>query len=380
VLPCRLMPHLANDPPLKQAIQDITRYVAALKAERRLPGCSVAVVHGDDLVWAEGFGLADHSRGIPTSPRTVYKAASLTKLFTATLMMILRDEGLLSLDEPLSKYVVGVRVQNPFPDPQPLTFRQVAAHVAGLPVDPPPDHKAAHPDASGRDLLQWLRDVELLAPPLTRYGYSNVGYAVLGYVLSIIGAAPFRRLIKQRILEPLAMESTTFDHQKVPAERMAVGYRPPTADMPIFLPNGRCPLLTVVHGDPGLMAPAGGLYSTVLDLARFVSWQFHQGPRIPDRPLGSLSLREMHTPVLVEPDWSGGTGLGWRVGPLGPFTWVGHMGGLPGYSSEIMAVPSLKLGVVALTNMDATVGGICWNTLQRLVPLYADRLSADADG
>mgnify|MGYP001552977287 CR=1 FL=1 len=365
------MAHLDYDPPLKQAVQDVTRHIAYLKAERNLPGCSVALVHGDEIVWTEGFGLADHSRGIPASPRSVYKIASLTKLFTACLLMVLREEGMLNLDDPLSQYVPTVRVMNPFPDPQPLTFRQIAAHMAGLPTNVTEGEKAAGEDANTRDLLRWLRDTELILPPMSQYHYSNVGYAVMGHVLSVIGGMPYRKLLRHRIIDPLGLKSATFELKNVPKDRLAIGYRPYDEEGP---KNGR-PLRTAIHKDPGITAPVGGLYGSVLDLAKFVSWQFYKGARAPDRPLGTLALREMHAPVAVERDWTGGTSIGWRTGIISGFTYIGHMGGLAGYSSEIIAVPRLKLGFVALTNMDSTVGGICWGALARLIPLYAERLA-----
>ena len=366
------MAHLDYDPPLKQAVQDVTRHIAYIKAERNLPGCSVALVHGNEVVWTEGFGLADHSRGIPASPRSVYKIGSLTKLFTASLLMVMREEGMVDLDNPLSQYVPTVRVINPFPDPQPLTFRQVASHMGGIATNVPLGEKAAEPDANTRELLRWLRDSELVVPPMSQYHYSNVGYAVLGHVLSVIGGKPYRRLLRHRIIDPLGLRDTTFEMKDVKKDRLAIGYLPYGDEES---GNGR-PARTAIHQDAGIRAPVGGLYSSVLDLAKFVSWQFYKGARAPDRPLGTTALREMHAPVAVERDWSGGTAIGWRVGIISGFGYIGHMGGVPGYSSEIIAIPELKLGVIALTNMDATVGGICWGALARLIPLYAQRLTA----
>ena len=88
------MTHVENDPCLKEAIRDLTRHIAHLKSERNIPGCCVGIVHDRELIWNEAFGLADHSKGIPVSPHTGFKIASLTKLFTASLLMILRQDGL----------------------------------------------------------------------------------------------------------------------------------------------------------------------------------------------------------------------------------------------------------------------------------------------
>jgi CubicO group peptidase (beta-lactamase class C family) len=294
----------------------------------------------------------------------VYRIASLTKLFTATLAMKLRDEGLLDLDRPVTSYISSLTVSNPFPDPQPVTFRQLLSHTSGLPRNIPSDLVSSKKPLTMKKIIRWLNDEPLRFMPFTRYGYSNTGYAIIGYLLSVLGSRSYEKLVDHRITSILGMKNTVFDIVNIKNERLAVGYN-------------SCCSLNESHGTSRTLMknnnsfapclnPAGGLYSNVLDLSRFLASQFHKGPADSGHPLGCQTIIEMHNPVFVEPDWSGASAIGWRTGPVENYTWIGHMGGLPGFSAELMAIPELEFGVVALANQEASIGGICWNSLLRL--------------
>jgi len=362
------MYNLNKEPHLKDAINDIRHYVGRLKVDRSIPGLSIAVIKDQDLIWTEGFGLADHRRGIPASPRTVYRIASLTKIFTATLAMKFRDEGLINLDDPITAHINNLELTNPYPDPQPVTFRQLLSHTSGLPQNIPSGLTSQKKPLTIKKLVRWLNDEPLRFQPYSKYGYSNTGYALLGYLLGSIGKRSFEKLIINRIIEPLALSDTTFDIININVDRIARGYK---SDLDCHTGDSdtemNCVHIEADYDQNECFNSAGGLYSTVIDIARFISANIFEGSASNDQPLGTQTLLEMQSPVFIEPDWSGASGIGWRTGPIDGFTWIGHMGGLPGYSAEMMAVPELGIGIVALANQEASIGGICWNSLERLI-------------
>src|SRR5579885_694131 len=113
----------------------VDAFLEAERETRKLPGLSCAIVYDQEVLWSKGFGFANIEQKIVANPQTIYRIASVTKLFTATMMMRLRDSGRLHLDDPLEKYLPSGKVQSRFTDPSPITFRQVVAHIAGLPRD-----------------------------------------------------------------------------------------------------------------------------------------------------------------------------------------------------------------------------------------------------
>jgi D-alanyl-D-alanine carboxypeptidase len=361
------MYNLDREPQLKDAISDIRHYIGHLKVERSIPGLSVAIVKGKDIIWADGFGLADHRKGIPCSPKTIYRIASLTKIFTATLAMKIREEGSLNLDDPITAHISALRLTNPWCDPQPVTFRQLLSHTSGLPENIPSELTSQKKPLTMKKLVRWLNDEPLRFLPYSQYGYSNTGYALLGYILSTIASRPYEKLIHQRILEPLGMKDTGFEVPAADAGRLAIGYNNRCVCDHEYGTHCNCSHVQVDFNYSTCFNPAGGLYSTVIDLAQFISSQFYEGPAGGSVPLGTQTLTEMQNPVFIEPDWSGASCIGWRTGPIDGNTWIGHMGGLGGFSAEMMAIPQHKLGIVALANQEASIGGICWNSLERLL-------------
>jgi len=155
-------------------------------------GLSVAVISDQDLLWAKGLGYADYARQIPATPQTIYRIASITKLFTATMLMQLRDAGQVQLDDPLTRYLPpSFTIISPFPDAKAPTLRQVVSHTAGLPREAPFDYEEAVPIPSIEVILDEIREIELLVPPMTEWRYSNLGVALLGHALERIAHQPY---------------------------------------------------------------------------------------------------------------------------------------------------------------------------------------------
>lgn len=347
-----------DDPEVRAALALIDAQIAAEARARRIPGLSVAVVSGQGVLWSKGYGFANLEGRIPATPGTLYRVASVTKVFTAAMLMQLRDAGKLSLDDPVERYLPEFRLRLRFADSPPPTFRQLAAHTAGLPRDNPPAGPSRERPRTIDGVLRSLADAELSIPPLTERKYSNLGISILGHALSRIAGQPYAVYVVERILRPLGMVESGFivpprrDWLDVPGgakRRLAIGYAPGPGGEPRPVAYGP-------DGDADL--PAGGLHSTVAEMARFVALQFRDGPAEDGQILRGTTLREMRQPVSLDPDWQHGAGIGWIVGRLCGRTIVSHGGAISGYKAEVAFIPSEQLGVAvfANTNVDAEIG------------------------
>src|SRR4030095_10976407 len=126
-----------NDPELRALLTEIEADAEQARVKAKIPGMSIVIVYDQDVLVAKGFGYADLEKKIPADPQTIYRTGSVTKAFTALMLMQLRDEGKLHLDDPIEKYLREFKIKSRFPDARPATFRQVAAHYSGLPRDTP---------------------------------------------------------------------------------------------------------------------------------------------------------------------------------------------------------------------------------------------------
>jgi CubicO group peptidase (beta-lactamase class C family) len=355
-----------DNPKLCSALDQLETLLDDAMQEQRLVGMSAAVVYDQEILWAKGFGHADLEREVQASEKTVYNIASVSKLFTATMLMMLRDAGALHLDEPLQKYLPEFSTRSDFCDPRPPTFRQVIAHIAGLPREPVGKMGEGWPPMAA--FLASLQDTEMILPAYAEIKYSNLGLAVLGCALARIAGQPYQSYVVERILTPLGMTSSGWALSDSMRARLALGYTPLEDDRPRQI----APHYEL--GEAG--APTGGLYTTVEDLARFMSLQFRQGPAGGAQILGSTTLKEMRSPVFVQRDWSGGMGIGWYLGRVAGYPTIDHGGGQPGYVAKVQLVPELKLGLAVCVNQIANQHAITHNALELLIPVFSDMRSA----
>ena len=130
-----------NDPELRAVLTEIEADAENARLKAKIPGMSIVIVYDQDVLLAKGFGYADLEKKIPADPQTVYRTGSVTKAFTALMLMQLRDAGKLHLDDPIEKYLPEFKIKSRFPDARPATFRQVAAHYSGLPREAPMLHE-----------------------------------------------------------------------------------------------------------------------------------------------------------------------------------------------------------------------------------------------
>jgi len=340
-------PHCANPPPaiatdgimrraeVAAAVRDLATEVERDRRQAGLASVAVAVVHGGTVLLAAGYGCANVARGTAATPDTLYRIGSVAKLFEATALMQLRDAGRLRLDDPVAKSVPGVWFSGPAGERVSPTWRQLASHTSGLPRNVPP----ALGTVPG--LFRYVERERALSAPGARYMYSNLGFVVLGASLAELAGERYQAYVRQHILEPLGMTSSTFDAGAVAAERLAAGY------------------LRLEQGDDGWSGyaasarspfpPSGAMLSSASDLARFVAMQFRRAAAGEAQVLKPATIREMWRPVAATPV-SGAAAIGWFVSPYGPYTVVRKDGGQPGFTAHVALVPEAELGAVVLVN------------------------------
>jgi CubicO group peptidase (beta-lactamase class C family) len=308
-----------------------TRLVEARQSERRIPSVTAAVFRGRDVLWRGAAGLANVETATPPAPDTQYRIGSITKTFTAVLVMQLRDAGALDLDDRLSVHLPGAAHGD-------ATVRRLLAHLSGLQREPVGDVWESLVTPSREDLLGNLASAELVSAPQRRWHYSNLAYAVLGELVARLTGGSWEEALRAKILAPLGLSRTTTE----PEPPYAQGYLvDPYADR--------------VHEEPylhsGGIAPAMQLWSTVDDLARWGAVLLDGA----DGVLASTTVDEMngvHT-MADESTWLLAWGLGLMLFRRPERIVSGHTGGMPGHNAALLVSRTAGVGAVTFANVTA---------------------------
>ncbi|MGD9889999.1 MAG: serine hydrolase domain-containing protein [Dehalococcoidia bacterium] len=322
----------------------LERRVAALVRESHLPGAAAGIVRGRDLVWSGGFGFADVATHQRPHAGTLFRVASITKTFTATAILQLRDQGKLRLDDPIVRYLPEyARVQTRFGTIEDTTFRRLLSHRSGLITEGPFSYWDTLDFPSIDEVLANLGETEVAIEPDSASKYSNLGFALMGEVVARLSGLPYEEYIQQRIFDPLQMTSSTFAPNGALRDRLATGYNPhPFEDEPS--PAG--------HTSTRGIIAAAGLYTTVEDLARWIAFQFQgeAGEHSAKTVLSGRTVAEMHQPQDIDPTWRMARCLGWMAQRNGERIYHGHGGSIHGFITQILFSTSHKTGVIVLTN------------------------------
>jgi CubicO group peptidase (beta-lactamase class C family)/cyclophilin family peptidyl-prolyl cis-trans isomerase len=305
-------------------------------------GVTAAVVVGDSVVWARGFGWADAEARIPADARTIYRIGSIAKSVTAVLLMRLVEDGVVALDDPVARYLPEVEgFADGRPGFPPVTFRQLASHTAGLIREPELEDAAVGPiEAWEHQVLASIPATRFQSRPGTGYAYSNIGFGVLGLALSRAAGRPFTELVYRHIVLPLGMESTTFVVTPALAPRLARGYGGSGDAAPDTLTPAR------EHRGRGYKVPNGGIYSTVHDLARFMVALGDAGEPAILSAASRAELLRVQTPDGERTRY----GLGFSIQDAGVGRFVGHGGSVAGYHAHLLVHPESRIGVILLRN------------------------------
>jgi CubicO group peptidase (beta-lactamase class C family) len=317
---------------LETTTRSLRRTAVSRQREGRVPGLFAAVCRGGDLLWSDGVGRADVGDERPPGPDDQFLIASNTKTFTAVMVMQLRDEGRLTLDDLLGDHVREVS--------HPITIRQCLAHVSGMAREPLGDVWETLEQPTAKELRRDFDDVERILRPHERWHYSNVVYAMLGQLIEELDERPWEESLRSRLLDPLELRRTTVGFDQGPR---ATGY--------YVSPYDDVPRLEPFMGLKA-MAPCGGLASTANDLARWSAFVADPGSL-----LSADTLEEMCQPqvLLTTESWSGAMGLGFfLMRSATGRTWVGHTGGMPGHITGVFTHRESGTGGIALMNATVT--------------------------
>jgi D-alanyl-D-alanine carboxypeptidase len=330
---------LAVDADVQGARRLFSAWLEAQMLNRHLPGVAIGVVADQTLVWADGFGLADVAAKTAMTPQTKFRMASHSKLFTATAVMQLREQGKLRLDDPVAQYLPWFQVKRSDPDDPPITIEELLTHSSGLPREAG-DHWTTFDFPTSDELRGLMTERQAAFPPETRWKYSNLAYSVAGMIVETVSGQRWADYVQQHIYGPLGMTASSVDRD-VPG--LAVGYGR-------LMPDGTRGVNPFI--DARGMAAATGITSTVEDMARFASAQFRTGRMGGSRVLSTGSLREMHRVRVLENNWTQGNAIGFAVRRERDTTYVQHGGSYPGYQTVTVLRPDAKVAVIVLTNAD----------------------------
>lgn len=323
-------------PRTRRALAD---FIQRELAEKQIPGMAIALVDDQRIVWSAGFGKADPWGDTPMAAASVQRVGSVSKLFTDLAVMQLVEAGQLSLDTPVRTWLPDFMPNTPGAGE--ITLRQLMSHRAGLHREPPVGHYFDPGEPSLEQSILSLNQTALVYTPGSRQKYSNAGIAVVGRVLEVAAKAGFEELLEARLLKPLGMSRSAFS--------LKPRLQPDLAKGMMWTLDGRefpAPLFQL-----GTL-PAGSLYASAEDLARFLTMLHGGGTREGVSILGKESLREMLTPQFAEPGVATGFGLGFHLGRLDGKLLAGHGGAIYGFATQLSFLPSEKLGVVAIANKD----------------------------
>lgn len=320
------------------------------------PGIAYGVIIDGALVHSAGIGTMRDGRDMPPDQDSVFRIASMTKSFTAAAILLLRDAGRLRLDDRVANWVPELAdLEMPTTDSPPITIEHLMTMSAGFPTDDPWGDRQQGLAFERFDAL--LRGgVSLAWAPGTRFEYSNLGFGILGRIITRAARSEYRDVVRTRLLEPLGMVATTYDRETVPEARLALGH---VRRDDLWLPEPIDPY--------GALASMGGVFTSVRDLARWVAGFIEAFPPRDGRdghPLSRATRREMQQvhrafdPEMIKESAdaastlvAGGYGYGLfvadarRIGRV-----VGHGGGYPGYGSYMRWHPSSGIGVIGFAN------------------------------
>lgn len=351
----------ASHPEMQAVFGMLEARIEEARQRQNIPGLSTGVLIDQQVMWSRGFGFSDLATKHPASPETIYRIGSITKLFTATMLMMLRDAGKLQLDDPVEKYLPAFKVRSSFADACPPTFRELATHLSGMPREFPGDYWREQKFPAITEILARIGEIEMILPQMTELKYSNLAFAILGHALETIAGQSYESFIQERILDPLDMAHTGF-HEGANniCERLSVGYK---------VEKGSDP---VVESYPDIAAftPAGQMYASIEDILKFAAFHFcedpeYDGPRL----LSPRSLREMHAPVFMAPDWQSGRAIGFGLSRVANHTAIAHTGGINGFVTDLRMIPDLKVAIATFTNCGSDPISISRMALEEVLPV-----------
>ena len=327
-------PAAAQPAELAAVTRSVEAAAQAELADKEIPSIAVALIDRSGVVWSRAWGKADAEGKVPATPATLYRAGSVSKLFTDIAVMRLVERGKLDLDAPVTRYLPDFRPQNPFGGA--ITLRQLMTHRSGLVREAPRGHYFDDQAKGQADAVASLNSTRLVAAPGALTKYSNAGIAVVGEVVARVAGKPYAQAVADLVLRPLGMASSGFDRGALKG--------PVAWSQMVSFDGGRWAAPPLELGTPA----AGSLYTNTGDLGAFARAMLNGGGAV----LKPATLAEMWREQYGKTG-PRSFGLGFALGTLEGQRTVGHGGAVYGHVASLQLMPDAGIGVVVFATVDA---------------------------
>jgi CubicO group peptidase (beta-lactamase class C family) len=341
---------------------EVDQYMQGQLVEQRIPGITLVVVRDGTIIYGKGYGYADRETARPVKPEDRFEIGSITKSFAATAIMLLVEEGKISLDDKLDKFIEAVP-----PRWNGITIRHLLNHTSGLPEYPDNQTYAdleANKILGEEDMLARFKAYSLDWEPGTKYRYCNVGYDILGIVVRRVTGKGYFDFLKERVFTPLSMHSARLIAPKPARADSAIGYELKNGKHVPFAPTDAMSIY--------LSMAASGIELSAIDMAKWDAALYT------DKILKQTTLAQMWTNSALVQAAQGDNpdiyyGLGWQLRTQNGKRWVYHSGGMPGYVTDFMRYPDQKLTIIVFTNLSDQHAN-ARNIVRAVAPMFGQTL------
>jgi CubicO group peptidase (beta-lactamase class C family) len=347
---------LEAETPAEEVVKKIKKELVDMLTQASIPGAAVAVVDDRTVLWEEAYGKVDGPDSGPIDMNTLFSIQSMSKSFTALAVLMAVQDGMVELDIPITEYLPDFTVKSRYEEnPEKIiTLRHLLSHWSGLTNEAP---FGSNQD----DRYDFAKHIESISstwlryPVGYRYYYSNLGIDLAGYILQVRSGEPFAEYVKEEVLDPIGMSRSLCDMDAIEQiNNRAIGHA-----------NNRVPQLRIP------MIPAGGLYSNINDMVKYLQFHLHKGAVNERRLLRADLMGQMHTIQFARSLQRFGYCLGLIRCPVSDSYCIYHAGAGYGFSSIMVMFPEKKTGVVLLTNSENE--SVIWNLLNMVIECVSEK-------
>ena len=322
----------------KELAAKISSILSEAVKKNKITGASVSIVSGDGPAYSEGFGFADVKNSVPAGTDTIFKIGSITKVFTASALMLFAEAGKVNIDGPVTDYIPEFSVKSRFPDARPITVRDLLCHHSGLPCDDMRNYFSDDPSAF-KNCVDYLKEAYAPYPPGKMFYYSNLGYDLLGVIIERLSGMPFYKYMEEAVLGRLGMKSSGIVLDEQLKKRVSKPYASGKEQVERLMKD----------------IPPGGIFSNAPDMALFMNAALSNGTGLFNNQDTAGKMFNVQYPGNPY-DFNYNSCLGWFSGKpgldhAGPV--YRHDGGTPNFFSLVVLVPKYRLGITLLTNCAA---------------------------
>ncbi len=319
-----------------------------------IPGIAIVVIKDDQPIFLKAYGIADREAGLKADTNTLFYIASSTKSFTALSAALLDREGLIKLNDPITKYSKGISFKNPVPDK--VTIRDLLTHTSGLQNDPLTFRMAYSGESGKKDMaLVFANATTFTDSSYGKYSYDNLGYNIYAVLLQQSLDKKWQDLLQDKIFTPLKMNHTTAYISKAVVNKWTVA-------APYVYTGNKGAVRSWLDKTDDNMQSAGGLFASIADVGTWLNVNMNNGKLHGRQVIPADIIQQCQTgytkTVRDQAPFTGNGeyGLGWQIGVYKNEKVIYHHGGFPGYRSHISFLPGKKIAVAVLIN-DGSIGG-----------------------